>query len=343
MAAPINILYPDVKSVDDLAIERAVAPAGAILAHYAAKSAEEVPAAAWREADALVTGIGFAIDDAVLDRAPGVRIITRLGVGYDLIDLAAAGRRGIPVCNVPDYGTTEVADHAIALMLGFLRGIVRYDEAFRDDAAGWDFRLAGLVRRLSGTRLGIVGIGRIGSAVALRAKALGMSVAAFDPYAPRGHELALGIARAESLDALLGAADVVSLHTPLSAETRHLIDADRVAAMAEGAILINTSRGGVVDLDAVEAGLRAGRIGAAGLDVFETEPPPAEHPLLHAWRAREPWLAGRLIVTPHAAFYSPASVRDMREKAVLTCADFLAGGQPRNCVNLDLLAKKNDN
>jgi len=334
----IRILYPDVKSVDDFAFERAVVPDGVDLIHYDATDVSAIPDDVWRDADAMVTGIRMPIDDAVFDRATSCRIITRLGVGYDMIDTVAAARRGIRVCNVPDYGTTEVADHAIALLLSLLRGVVRYDQAFRaDKEEGWSFRHAPVVKRLGEVKLGVVGIGRIGTAAALRAKAFGMSVSFYDPYAPGGTELALGVERFDSLEALLANCDAITVHTPLTDETHHLIDAKAVAAMQPGLVLINTARGGVVDLDAVHEGLKQSQIGAVGLDVFETEPPEPDHPLIKAWRAREDWIDGRCVITPHAAFYSPTSLRVMREKAVMTCVDYLTSGLLKNCINKNLL------
>lgn len=336
--ATIRILYPDAKSVDDFAFERAVVPDGVELIQCDATEVSAIPDDVWRDADAMVTGIRMPIDDRVFERATNCRIITRLGVGYDMIDTAAAARHGIRVCNVPDYGTTEVADHAIALLLSLLRGVVRYDQAFRDDdAEGWSFRHAPFVKRLSEVRLGVVGIGRIGTTAALRAKAFGMSVGFYDPYVPGGYELALGVDRIDKLADLLADADAITVHTPLNEETRHLIGADAVAAMKPGVVLVNTARGGVVDLDAVYDGLKQDKIGAVGLDVFETEPPSPDHALIKAWRAAEPWLQGRCVITPHAAFYSPTAIRVMREKAVMSCVNYLTDGLLRNCVNSDLL------
>ena len=335
-----RILYPDVRSADDCAVERAVLPAGVSLVQRFESDPAAIGGDEWRAADAMIAGLKMPIDDAVFDRAPNLRIICRLGVGYDMIDTAAAARRGIPVCNVPDYGTTEVADHAVTLALSLVRGIVRYDEAFRDDPqTGWSFRRAPCVARLGELVFGVVGLGRIGTAAALRARAFGMTVVGYDPHAPGGYELALGIDRVDALEDLLGRADIVTLHCLLNDETRHLIDARAVAASKPGVIVVNTARGGIVDLDALYEGLKSGRVGAVGLDVFETEPPPADHPLIAAWRAREDWLAGRCVITPHAAFYSPTAVRTMRESAALTCHDYLAGGELRNCVNAALLQR----
>ena len=335
-----RILYPDVRSADDFAFERAVVPGDVRLEQRFESDPAAIEDAVWREVHALVTGLAMPIDDAVFDRAPKLRIVCRLGVGYDTVDTAAAARRGVPVCNVPDYGTTEVADHAMALALALVRGIVPYNEAVRDDPEkGWSVRRAPHVARLGELTFGVIGLGRIGGAAALRASAFGMSVVGYDPHVPGGHERTLGIGRAATLAELLAAADVVSVHCLLNDETRHMIDAQAVAAMKPGAVVVNTARGGVVDLDALYDGLKSGRVGAVGLDVFETEPPPADHPLIAAWRVREAWLEGRCVVTPHAAFYSPTAIRTMRESAARTCCDYLESGALRNCVNAAALRR----
>ena len=336
-----TLLYPDVRSIDDFAFERAVLPESMRLRQRFESDPAAIDNAEWGAVDAMVTGLSMPIDDAVFDRAPNLRIVCRLGVGYDMVDTRAAARRGIPVCNVPDYGTTEVADHAVTLALALVRGIVACNDAFRDDPRkGWSFRRAPCVARLGELAFGVIGLGRIGTAAALRARAFGMTVAGYDPHVPSGHELALGIARTRTLEELLARSDIVSVHCLLNGETRHLIDAAAVAALKPGAILVNTARGGVVDLDALFDGLRSGQVGAAGIDVFETEPPPTDHPLIAAWRARESWLEGRCVVTPHAAFYSPTAIREMREKAALTCHDYLANGELRNCVNAESLQRR---
>lgn len=336
-----RILYPDVRSVDDFAFERAVVPGDVRFEQRFESDPAAIEDSVWREVHALVTGLAMPIDDAVFDRAPKLRIVCRLGVGYDTVDTEAAARRGVPVCNVPDYGTTEVADHAMALALALVRGIVPYNEAVRDDPEkGWSVRRAPHVARLGELTFGVIGLGRIGGAAALRASAFGMSVVGYDPHVPGGHERTLGIGRAATLAELLAAADVVSVHCLLNDETRHMIDAQAVAAMKPGAVVVNTARGGVVDLDALYDGLKSGRVGAVGLDVFETEPPPADHPLIAAWRAREAWLEGRCVVTPHAAFYSPTAIRTMRESAARTCCDYLESGALRNCVNAAALRRR---
>lgn len=264
-----------------------------------------------------------------------VRIIVQAGVGTDHIDIAACSERRVPVCNVPDYGTREIADHAIALMLNLRRGIAAYDEQIRLGAQGWSpFSVSSApIQRISGQTLGIVGLGSIGIAVALRAKAFGMRVMFHDPYSIPGQDLALGLEKAHSLDDLFAASDVISLHCPLTPSTRHLINAEAIRKLKEGVVIINTSRGEVVDLDALYAGLKSGKVGGAGLDVLPVEPPDRGAPLIAAWIDREAWLSGRLLVTPHAAFFSPDSVKDLRTLALRTVIDYLQNGTLRACIN----------
>lgn len=270
---------------------------------------------------------------------PSVRIIAQAGVGFNHIDLEACAERGIPVCNTPDYGSMEVADHAIGLMLSLVRGIPTYNGRIAANAGAWS--TAGLplppMRRLSNQVIGIVGLGRIGLATAMRAKAFGMDVRFFDPGLPPGAELAVGMKRHETLEDLLAVSDIVSLHCPLTPETTKLIRKETLGAMKPGGILINTSRGGVVDLDAVADALRSGHLCAAGLDVLPIEPPDPSHPLLAAWIAKESWLDGRLIITPHAAFYTPESLADMRRLSARAIWMYLSEGKLRSCVNADLL------
>jgi phosphoglycerate dehydrogenase-like enzyme len=268
------VLLPDAQYEDDALIEREVLGAGAEVAVHRERRAERIPDGRWRAADALIVYHEVPIDRAVVDRLERCRIVVRAGVGYDQIDIAACGARGIPVCNVPDYGTTEVADHAIALMLGLARGLVSYQERLlADPHGGWHWSGAPLIRRLRGARFCIVGLGRIGTATARRARALDMEVLFHDPYLPDGADLALGFRRTASLDALLGEADVLSLHCPLTEETRDLLDAAAFAALKPGALLINTARGGLIDLSALASALRDGKVGGAGLDVLPQEPP----------------------------------------------------------------------
>ncbi len=268
-------------------------------------------------------------------RFPNLRAVVRMGVGYDRIDRAAAARHGVIVCNVPDYGTTEVADHAISLAIALRRGLLLNSDRQRMPDATWTVTKDPVIRRFSTQGFGIVGLGRIGTAVALRAKALGFRVGFYDPHLPNGAELAVGITRHRTLDGLLAESDVLSIHAPATRTTRGLIGAAEFAALPAGAIVINTARGTTMDFDALYAAMRSGHIAAAGLDVMPTEPPILPLPaLLQAFRAREPWLAGRLIVTPHSAYWSPEADWDIRIKSAETMAAAL-GNTPQNVIHPD--------
>ncbi len=334
----MRILIPDAIFAGEPAVERAACPPGIELELYRATAADQVPDAAWRRCDAIVIWQVMALDRAVVDRLDRCRIVARAGVGFDGIDLAACAERGIAVCNCPDYGTTDVADHAIALYLSLVRGIDFFQGALRaDPVGGWDWTAPPLIGRVRGRSFGVIGLGRIGTAAARRARALDMPVLFYDPYVPDGQELALGFERVRRLDELLERADVVSLHTPLTDETRRMIDAAALERMRSEAILVNTARGAIVDIDALAEALRAGRIAGAALDVLPQEPPDPQHPLIRAFCEQAPRLAGRLLLTPHAAFYSDAGMADLRRKPVETVVAYLTEGRLRNCVNAALL------
>jgi D-3-phosphoglycerate dehydrogenase/C-terminal binding protein len=287
------------------------------------------------DADAIIVFHEITLPADLIAEAARCRIIVRCGVGFDAVDLRSAGQRGIPVCNVPDYGVDEVADHTLGLMLACNRGILRAERLVRHSLSPWNKQAAGSVQRLAGQTIGIVGLGRIGSAVALRAKAFKMRVVACDPYLRPGLEKVLGVTLMD-LPALLAESDVVSVHTPLNEETRHLIDARALARMKPSAMLINTSRGAVVDTDALAEALLAGRLAGAGIDVLPIEPPPPAMALMKLWqRTVEPFI--NLVITPHTAFYSDAGLVEMRQKAAQEIGRALRGEPLRNCVNAQFL------
>lgn len=335
----MRILIPDARFPGEADIERdALAPIlhepGALLEVHRFFDYAAVPADSWRNADAVIVASSRlmlgASTVALLDRC---RVVVRSAVGVDNIDLDACAARNIPVCHVPDYGTEEVANHALALMLALRRGLPTYgDMLVTDPVAGWRWDAAPLIRRLSRQSFGIVGLGRIGRAVAVRARAFGFRILYYDPHVAQAPD-SVHYERRDTLDALLDDADIVSLHCPLTAETRGMIGAAQLARMKPESILINTARGPVVDIDALPAALRAGRPGGVALDVLPQEPPDPDHELIAAWRLQPTWLAGRLILSPHAAFYSPESLHDMRQKAALIVRDVLRGEGIRNCVN----------
>jgi phosphoglycerate dehydrogenase-like enzyme len=333
--ARFRLLTPDAQYADDGTIERQTAGGDVDWDIHRVRMLAEMPVESIGSCDAVVVWHEMNIDRAFVAALKRCRIIVRAGVGFDHIDLAAAAEAGIPVCNTPDYGTSEVADHAIGLMLALRRGIVSYHQHLvADPRAGFDYTRAPLVRRLRGRVFGVVGLGRIGIATAIRAKAFGMNVVAYDPYVSRGSEIAVGIDRVESLEDLLAVSDVVSLHCPLTDETRNMINARTLARMKREAILINTARGAIVEIPSLVDALRNGDIAGAGIDVLPVEPPRDDDVISVAYRnRRDPMVGDRLILTPHAAWSSPESVNDARRLAVETAMLYLREGKLRNLVS----------
>jgi phosphoglycerate dehydrogenase-like enzyme len=277
------------------------------------------------DADALLVFHTIKLTERTVAALTKCRGIVRCGVGYDNIDLRAAGAHGVVVCNVPDYGTEEVADHALMLLLALARRLLPTSQAVRDGR--WDVTTVFGTPRLRGRTLGLIGCGRIGTATALRAKTLGMRVAFYDPYQPDGLEKALGVERCRRLDDLLPRAEFLSLHCPLTAETRHILNADTLSRLPVGAYVINTARGPCIDLDALLAALDSGRVAFASLDVLEREPPDDERLRRHP----------RVLVTPHAAFYSVEGFAEMRTKGAEEALRLVRGEPVRNPVNLHWL------
>jgi C-terminal binding protein len=284
------------------------------------------------DADAILAWHDLIWNAEVIATLKKCKSIVRVGAGFDNVDLAAATKAGIVVSNVPDYGTLDVADHAVALLLDLARGLKGHDKLARTGKSGWVWGAIPTFR-VTGKTLGIVGLGRIGTATAMRAKALGMNVAFYDPYKPAGWDKALDVTRVESLHDLAACADVVSLHTPLTPETRGMIGHEFFRASKKGLVFINTARGPVVDWTAFSEFFMNGWIKAAGFDVLPIEPPNLEDPVLKAWVNEDPGIANRLVITPHCAFYSDEAVVEMRQKAAAEANRVLAGKKPQNQVN----------
>jgi phosphoglycerate dehydrogenase-like enzyme len=328
-----TVLYSENNYPDESVERRIYGPAVRLIFPTASASLADLPDEDCAAAEGLMI-LRFKVNANDLKRFPRLRAICRMGVGYDNLDRVAAAERQIMILNVPDYGTTEVADHAMALVLSLRRGLLLHHETQRaNPPAVWGYIDDPLVRRSSVQTFGIVGMGRIATAVALRAKAFGFRVMFHDPHLPNGVELGLGIHRSATLEELLSQTDTLSVHTPLTRETRGLLGLKELSLLPKGAVVVNTARGPIIDIDALATLLKSGHLAGVGLDVVPVEPPVDPVPeLLRAYRAREDWTLGRLIITPHSAFYSPQAWDDIRSKSAETMRAALLGPRAQNVI-----------
>jgi len=267
------------------------------------------------DTDAILTTYA-PIDAETISALQRCKVIARYGIGVDNIDLEAARAAGITVTNVPDYCVEEVADHTVALLLAVWRKIVTGNEVVRK--GGWGIAELRPVRRLRGRQLGMIGFGHIGRAVASRATTFGLELRVFDPYIDDSALSDTGVTRIKDLDELLSSSDIVTIHAPLTSGTGGLIDTEAIDKMKDGAVLVNTSRGPIVDTSAVAAALSRGKLSGAGLDVFDEEPPDAT--TLQSLET--------LVVTPHAAFYSDEAIAESQTKAATSIVTVLGGDEP---------------
>lgn len=277
-----------------------------------------------READALMVTY-MPITAELIQQLSRCRIIARFGIGVDNVDVEAATRAGIVVTNVPDYCVDEVSDHALALLLALARRLFQADQSVR--AGMWSVNAVIPIHRLRGRVLGLVGFGKIARALAQKAQALGLEVLAFDPYLSPEFIKTQG-AHPVGLDELLQRSDFISIHVPLTPETRHMFNNETFQKVKPGAFLINTARGPIVDEGALLRALDAGRLAGVALDVLEREPPLADSPLM---RRRD------VIVTPHIAFYSEEALVELQTRAAEEVVRVLQGQRPRNPVNPEVL------
>jgi len=317
MKPTVLIAYPP---FGDLQIEMEIlARLNGTVLHFPGTDSPEAQAA-MRTADAVMVTIQPVRADLIstLERC---RIICRVGTGLDSIDLDAAAQRGIWVTYVPDYSIDEVSTHAISLLLAQARGIPQLVASTR--AGQWSNAAAGIVYRMKEQTLGLLGCGRIGQAVAAKGKGLGLRVIAHDPFMDAQAIRAHGV---EPVDfaTLLAESDFISLHTPLTADNRHIINAASLAQMKPTAYLINTARGPLINEDALLHAVQTGQIAGAALDVLTVEPPSPDNPLLH-----EP----RIFVTPHTAWYSEAAKVDVRVRGAEEVVRVLNGEPPRAPAN----------
>lgn len=274
-----------------------------------------------RDADAVITQYA-PIDAEVIQHLERCKVIVRYGVGVETVDVRAASERGIWVANVPDYGVEEVADHALALLLAMFRSVVPLDRAVR--SGRWTYDEARPLHRIRDLTIGVVGCGRIGTALATKVRCLGSTVLVADPNGVPEAAREMGVKEA-SLSDLLRESDAISVHVPLTSNTRGLFGAAELAAMKPTAFLVNTARGGIVDETALLRALDEGEIAGAGLDVLAQEPPD----LLHGQ------LIGhdRVIVTPHSAWYSEESFETLKTEVAREVVRVLQGDSPRSPVN----------
>lgn len=271
----------------------------------------------------------FEVNGAWLSRTPNLRIVTKHGSGVDNIDIPAATAHGVMVANTPGgANSTAVAEGAVALMLAVLRKVREMDCLVRENRFDerWKLRLGDL----TGGRLGLVGFGQIARVTArIGGAGFGMTVSAYDPFVSAEEMAKAGVTKVDDLIDLMASSDVISVHVPLSARTRHLIGARELAAMPHHAIIVNTSRGGLIHEPALAAALREGRIAGAGIDVFDVEPPPADDPL---------FALPNVVLSPHVAGVTNGSMRDMALNVARVVEEALSGQKPATLLNADALA-----
>jgi D-3-phosphoglycerate dehydrogenase len=281
---------------------------------------EEELLAGAADADGLLV-VYAQITERLINALGKCKIIVRAGIGYNNVDVEAASRRRIMFANVPDYCQGEVADHTMALLLTLTRKTAFLNNQVRK--RNWSFNAARPIPRLAETTLGLYGCGSIARAVAQRARSFGIAIQGFDPYLPDELFAGLGIKKVDA-DTLFATSDFLSLHAPLTPETRHVVNAESLKKMKKNAVLINTARGPLVNLDDVCAALKQGVIAGAGLDVLETEPPAFPLALSELDNA---------VITPHSAYYSDSSEPELRQKAMQEAIRVLAGGRPKFWLN----------
>jgi Lactate dehydrogenase and related dehydrogenases len=313
----MKIFYLD-PQYPDLSVENEVLAGTNIeLVPCLVKNEEDVIKVA-KAADALLT-VNIPVSASVVARLDHCKVVVRLGVGFDIVDVQSCQKHGILVCNVPDYGTEEVANHAIALCFAVHRRILSYDRKVRNRE--WGYELPWQIHRLSALRAGILGLGRIGTAFAKRIQPFVREVVASDPLLSEPQFAALGVGPATPQQ-IFETCDIISLHLPLSRENHHLINDGAIAQMERKPILVNVSRGGLVDSAALIRALQSGQISGAGVDVFEEEPnvPP------------EYFALENVVLSPHVAWYSEEANLQLRRSAIEEIVRVLTGHSPKNSV-----------
>ena len=278
------------------------------------------------------------ISDITLKKLKKNSAIIRYGVGIDNIDLKSVKKYGITFANTPDYGVSEVADTSCALILNLIRKIHLYNNRTKLYFGNWQEEVISLnkdlpIIRTSEHKLGIIGLGRIGSLLALRMKHFDMQVGFYDPYVCSGYEKVLGIRRYESLDELKSNSSIISINATLTNETKKMINKEFINSLNNNTILINTARGAIVEnLDIILDGLKTNKLAAVGLDVLPEEPPKESDDLIKIWKNVQDKLSERIIINPHAGYYSSTSIKEMRTKASKNMLSFLKGKKVKNII-----------
>lgn len=315
--AKIVVVDSDFK-VSDIE-KKMIEDAGVEFARFQDRAADAIIKNA-ADADGIITSYG-QFTKKVFEALPKLQVVSRTGVGYDTVDLDAATEAGVAVCNVPGYANEVVSDHAIALTMAILR---RLPELNADMHQGiWDFARHRPLGQVFGRTFGVVGMGDIGRAVARKAHGLGFHVICWSHSLVPGRRTPEGYEVVEYED-LLRRSDVVSFHTALVPATHHLLNTDNIKLLKDDCIVINTSRGAVIDTNAVAAALNAGHLWGAGIDVFEQEPLPADDPLMSA---------PNVLLTPHAAYWSEESGLELRRRTTQNALDVVLGREPHDCLN----------
>ena len=274
------------------------------------------------------------INKSFIDKLPNLKGIIRYGVGYDNIDLNYAASKNIIVCNTPDYGIDEVSDTAIAMILNISRGVSQYDFLSKYQN-NWQENTLKKLKRSSEYKLGIIGAGRIGGSVLLKAKSLGFKTFFYDPYTSRGHDKMLNAKQVNDLDELIEISDIISIHTPLTNETKGMVNEEFISKMKNSSSLVNTARGKIInDIDEFYTPLKTNKIYSLALDVLPDEPP-KESKLISSWKGGEKWLGGRLLINPHTAYYSKESFQEMRTKASKNALRILKNMPPLNEIKIN--------
>ena len=284
------------------------------------------------EADAIITTPWAPLSSEMIRHAKKLKVIVALGIGFDYIDIQAASKSGIPVCNIPDYGIEDVADNTVGMILEHHRKIrkFQFSEKLISD---WDWKGQQPIIRPNKVKVGIIGLGRIGTAVALRLKGFNYQIQFYDSSLERGIEKSLGIGRVHNLDELIRDSDIITVHVPLTEQTENMIGAEFYSSLKPNAILINTARGGLfTSLDDMHLALQNLPELRIGTDVLPIEPP-VKHPLLSSWKNHDAWLGDRLTITSHSSFYSESSIINLRKFAAQIVDSSLKNNTPYNVVN----------